>query len=405
MFCTHWNSWTTDTHVHQLTMLSSTRFFPSLSRTLDRSGHQEDLSVSNYFCVGCLTLKTGETLSSRAETGELSGTLPGILQLEYDHRAVLSVSADVGSFSSIRIRLVASACSPSTNPTNSTNIWVESRSERTARQPILTCTRSPKTSTCYRRPRRHTIGRWTAVTICTVFKRFVLISPWRMSVSRKPWISAGRIVKLRETQITSPSFSQRRSSATVYRSNCRRARCHWPFGSLSCIAHFSPTYELDTTVPLNLSEIHADTVVKIDVQRYCSSTFIFDRHFYLCLKLAPLGTRNDYSLVANNERCSPLLLQTYDQWYYFTTFSFLMLTQTFTWIDRNSTYIFDDLFRGRYDASDARDLCIVMNRTNVSVSTSMDLVPCTMARSPGQVLCAQPPLETIIADQEESPFV
>ena len=156
---------------------------------------------------------------------------------------------------------------------------------------------------------------------------------------------------------------------------------------------------------LNLSEIHADTVVKIDVQRYCSSTFIFDRHFYLCLKLAPLGTRNDYSLVANNERCSPLLLQTYDQWYYFTTFSFLMLTQTFTWIDRNSTYIFDDLFRGRYDASDARDLCIVMNRTNVSVSTSMDLVPCTMARSPGQVLCAQPPLETIIADQEESPFV
>ena len=156
---------------------------------------------------------------------------------------------------------------------------------------------------------------------------------------------------------------------------------------------------------LNSSEIHADTVVKVDVHRYCSSAFIFDRYLYLCLKLAPLGTQNDYFLVANNERCSPLLLQTYDQWYYFTTFSFLMLTRTFTWINRNSTYIFNELFRGRYDASEDRDLCLVMNRTNVSVSTSFDLVPCTMARSPGQVFCAKQPLATIIADQGESPLM
>jgi hypothetical protein len=149
----------------------------------------------------------------------------------------------------------------------------------------------------------------------------------------------------------------------------------------------------------NLSDTHSDTVVKIDVQRYCSSTFIFDRNFYLCLKFVSLDTFNTYEILSDGVRCVPLVIQTYEQWIYLTSFSFLLRTRTFIWIDRNSTYLFDELFKTKiHTYSLTSDLCLIVNRTNSSRSTSFDLVPCATALMSDYILCAQRPIKSLVAD-------
>jgi hypothetical protein len=151
----------------------------------------------------------------------------------------------------------------------------------------------------------------------------------------------------------------------------------------------------------NSSEIHSDTVVKIDVQRYCSLTFIFDRNLYLCLKLDSINRQNTYSKINSNETCLPVLIKTYEQWNHLISFSFLLNTHTAIWIDQNSTYIFDVLFKSKNGLSRLDDLCIVVNQTNLNRLPSFDLVRCSTVHSPGYVLCAQKPLETIFLNKAE----
>ncbi len=153
---------------------------------------------------------------------------------------------------------------------------------------------------------------------------------------------------------------------------------------------------------LNFSEIHLDTVVKINVQRYCSSAFIFDRNLYLCLRVVLLDRLNSYSKLSPNDTCSPLLIKTYEQWNHFLSFSSLLRSRTFIWIDRNSTYIFDDLFKSKVSSLVSNDLCLIINRTRLP---SFDLVPCSTVQSPGYVLCTQKPEETIMSDQSEFQFM
>jgi len=150
---------------------------------------------------------------------------------------------------------------------------------------------------------------------------------------------------------------------------------------------------------LNYSEINLDTVVKINVQHYCSSTFIFDRNFHLCLRIVLLDTLNSYSKINPNETCLPVLIKTSEQWNHLISFSFLLRSRTFIWIDRNSTYIFDDLFKAKVNLSISNDLCLIVNRTR---SLSFDIISCSTAQSPGYVFCTQKPLETTISsDQAE----
>jgi hypothetical protein len=152
---------------------------------------------------------------------------------------------------------------------------------------------------------------------------------------------------------------------------------------------------------LNFTEVNSDTVVKINVQRYCSSLFIFDRDFYLCLKPISLDTLNTYSKINTGERCVPILIQTYQQWTHLTSLSNLLRSPTFIWIDRNSNYIFNDLFKSKNSLLTPNDYCIVVNRTNSNRLPSFDLVPCPTAYSSGSALCAQKPIETIISDQAD----
>ncbi len=150
---------------------------------------------------------------------------------------------------------------------------------------------------------------------------------------------------------------------------------------------------------LNYSEINLDTVVKINVRRYCSSTFIFDRNFYLCLKIVLLDTLNSYSKINSNETCLPVLIKTSEQWNHLVSFSFLLRSRTFIWINRNSTYIFDDLFKSKVNSSISNNLCLIVNRNR---SLSFDLISCSTVQSPGYVFCTQKPLETATSsDQAE----
>jgi len=149
---------------------------------------------------------------------------------------------------------------------------------------------------------------------------------------------------------------------------------------------------------LNYSEINVDTVVKINVHRYCSSSFIFYRNLYLCLKIVSLDTFNSYSKISPNEICLPVLIKTSEQWNHLISSSFLLRSRTFIWIDRNSTYIFDDLFKSKVSSLISNDLCLVVNRAR---STPFDLIPCSTVYSPGYVFCTQKPVETNVSDQAE----
>jgi hypothetical protein len=111
---------------------------------------------------------------------------------------------------------------------------------------------------------------------------------------------------------------------------------------------------------------------------------------------------NSYSKLSPNDTCSPLLIKTYEQWNHFLSFSSLLRSRTFIWIDRNSTYIFDDLFKSKVSSFVSNDLCLAINRTRLP---SFDLIPCSTVQSPGYVLCTQKPEETIMSDQSEFQFM
>ncbi|CAF0790538.1 unnamed protein product [Rotaria sp. Silwood1] len=152
---------------------------------------------------------------------------------------------------------------------------------------------------------------------------------------------------------------------------------------------------------LNQSEINLDTVVKINVQRYCSPAFIFDRKLHLCLKLIPLSILNSYTKINTNENCLPILIKTYEQWNHLISKTLTLRTLTYIKIDYNSTYIFDDLFKSKYRSLPSNDLCVVIIQTNANRSLSYELLPCSTARSPGSILCSQKTLETTMSDQTE----
>lgn len=164
---------------------------------------------------------------------------------------------------------------------------------------------------------------------------------------------------------------------------------------------FLPLIQSRLKTQLNTSDIHTDTVVKIDVQRYCSSAFSFDETLYLCCKFAILSTQTTYSKLSDDTRCSPLLISSEEQWTHLRSLFSAVRGTAFVWIDRNSTYLFNELFANRSRTYPWNDLCLMFNRTDASQSLSFDLLSCSWVTSPGHTLCAQKPLETLIADQGE----
>ena len=152
---------------------------------------------------------------------------------------------------------------------------------------------------------------------------------------------------------------------------------------------------------LNYSKINSDTVVKLNVQCYCLSKFIFDRNLYLCLKLIPFDGQNTYLKTITTESCSPISIETYEQWKHLISLSLLSHTRTFMPIHPNSTYIFDDLFKSKYSSLTLKDLCIVVNETNSTRLLSFDLVSCSSAESFGFVLCSHKPLNTSISNETD----
>lgn len=171
-----------------------------------------------------------------------------------------------------------------------------------------------------------------------------------------------------------------------------------PLGVRKPLSHCSFIPIIQSTLPSrwNESEIHWNTVVKIDVQRYCSPTFVFDRYLYLCLKFAQLNRVNTYSRVSQDEPCSPILIKTEKEWTYLTSFSFALQTRTFIWIDPDSTYLLQEVFENKTNLASWNHVCLVASRNSYNNATLFDLVSCSRAAYAGFTLCSQKPLKTIL---------
>jgi hypothetical protein len=149
----------------------------------------------------------------------------------------------------------------------------------------------------------------------------------------------------------------------------------------------------------NESSVHVDTVVKILVQRYCSSSFIFDRKLYLCSKTVLSNQLNSYSRITPNDSCSSISVKTIEQYNHLISLSRPSPSRTFIWINRNSSYLFDYKFKSKVNSLPSEELCLV---TNQKQSPPSDLVACSTAtKSSDYIFCVQKPIETNDNKQSE----
>ncbi|CAF1111625.1 unnamed protein product [Rotaria sordida] len=149
---------------------------------------------------------------------------------------------------------------------------------------------------------------------------------------------------------------------------------------------------------------NVDTLIKIDVQHYCSVSylisFVFDRIFYMCFTSILLQTEMNFSIINNKYKCLPLVIKTYEQWNYLIESSWIIHIRTFIWIDQNSKYIFNDLLKFNNLTLLSNNLCMIIIRTE-SNKISYELIQCNTIQSPGYFLCTQKPLESAIPYEEE----
>jgi hypothetical protein len=109
----------------------------------------------------------------------------------------------------------------------------------------------------------------------------------------------------------------------------------------------------------------------------------------------------NFSTINYDQKCLPLVIKTLEQWNYFIQSSWITYSKTFFSIDRNSTYIFKDLFKyHNLTLLSSNDLCIVIYRTGLN-KTSYELIQCIAVHSSGYVLCAQKPFSSMISYEEE----
>ncbi|CAF1519971.1 unnamed protein product [Adineta ricciae] len=148
---------------------------------------------------------------------------------------------------------------------------------------------------------------------------------------------------------------------------------------------FLPYLKASFSNVFNYSEVHSDTAVKIDVQRYCSPTSVFDRTLSTCLKSVSIRSQNSYS-----RTCVPMLIDTLEQWEYVHSYPSVPNVRTFLQIDRNSSYI----FQSTNTSLPVDDICVVIAPTTSNRAPSIDLVSCSTASRSDYVLCAQKPVQS-----------
>ena len=147
------------------------------------------------------------------------------------------------------------------------------------------------------------------------------------------------------------------------------------------------------------SKTNVNTLIKIDVQNYCLSSklisFVFDRMFYKCFTSILLRKQMTFSIINQNQTCLPLMIKTHEQWDYLIQSTWITYLTTFIWIDRNSTYVFKNLFSYQNLTLVSNHLCINIIRTK-SNKILYDLIKCRDVHAPGYVLCAQDPFQSTI---------
>lgn len=177
----------------------------------------------------------------------------------------------------------------------------------------------------------------------------------------------------------------------------RKPLVHCSFHPSICQGFFNSCEKL-------FPETSPDTLIKINVRHYCSSndtqSLIFDRIFYRCFNSIILQRPENFTVIHMREQCQPLVIETIEQWQYFIQSSWITYSKLAFEIDRNSTYIFEDLFRERNISRWTENWCLVIYRMK-SNEITYDLNRCTDLRLSGSILCAQKALQTINSSDED----
>lgn len=153
-----------------------------------------------------------------------------------------------------------------------------------------------------------------------------------------------------------------------------------------------------------ISNIHIDTMIRVDVKRHClatsSLTFIFDQRLLSCLQTIPLSTSMTYARIIDAYSCLPLTIRTIDDWNDFLRSSWFTATESVLYfsVETNSRKILPPYNQTPIPDD---DFCIAAQKRAGDQTVTLEFVRCSNARSPGYVLCAQKPLERSIPSEEE----
>ena len=150
--------------------------------------------------------------------------------------------------------------------------------------------------------------------------------------------------------------------------------------------------------------VNPDTVIKIDIQRYCPPTksvaFRFDRSLHMCLAKVRLQSPLGYPTMSNNQSCHPLSIRSTKQWHEFLQLPWLINGSIYVWIDQNSTLLINASGPSNTDLWSSNHSCVGISRNDSDGTISVEFTPCARIRTPSDVLCAQQPLATRISYEE-----
>ena len=152
------------------------------------------------------------------------------------------------------------------------------------------------------------------------------------------------------------------------------------------------------------SSVHSDTVIKIDIQRYCPPTksvaFRFDRNLHMCLARIRLQSPLAYPAMSHNQSCHPLSIRTTKQWQEFLQSSWIINLSTYVWIDRIYTLLINASSASDAELWSSDHSCVGIFRNDSNGTMSVEFIPCARIRTPVDVLCAHKPLATRISYEE-----
>lgn len=153
------------------------------------------------------------------------------------------------------------------------------------------------------------------------------------------------------------------------------------------------------------SSVHLDTVVKIDVHRQClnkTNPFRYDSNLDLCLQPIGITATSKFSDIVEYHNCLPLSVRSETQWNSFTQSSYFSSPSNYVWIDEISVGSLTESFRlNQTENIDTNEFCFSIIKHFTNQTINFEFRRCSMIPTLASILCAQKPIDDAMPYADE----